>query len=75
MNLGTYKHKNNTDIAMRVIGVKRSGDGWRVIANFINIVNPKNYFLISSTGMGPDKCVYWIPDSQVSNWEPFDAKL
>ena len=75
MNLRTYKHKNNTDVAMKVIGVKRSGDGWRVIVNFINIVNPQNHFFVSSNGMFPDKCVHWVSDAQVPNWEPFNATV
>lgn len=75
MELGVYKHKYNTDTAMKVIGVRRSGKGWRVIAQFVNIVNPNNHYLMSSNGMTPDKCVHWVSDEQVPNWEPFDAKL
>lgn len=75
MNLGVYKHKYCTDIAMKVIGSRRSAGGWRVIVYFVNIVNPKKPFLCSTDGMSPRKCVEFVTDEQRDNWEPYDAAV
>lgn len=70
MKPGTYKHKNNTDVAMQVI---RSywipeKQGWKAKVNWINIVNPANPYLLTKDNV-------FVTKDQRKNWESYDAAV
>lgn len=68
MTPGTYKHINNTDVAMQVMSSKHSSDrkGWIVSVYWLNIVNPKFIFKLFMFLM-PE----FVKDEDVKNWLPW----
>lgn len=76
MRRGVYKHKYNTDVAMRVVKsfYVAAKDGWKIRVNWINIVNPNNHFVLMDS-VGPITENHFIPRDKVKDWEPFDASV
>lgn len=68
MRLGVYKHDNNTDVAMKVVGSKREEGGFRVIVLWLNIVNPNNVFRCMDKHE-----VHFIKDEQLPNWKEYNV--
>lgn len=70
MRLGVYKHVNNTDVAMKVVKslyIPAKG-GWKVRVLWLNIVNPKNIFLIDLKHE-----THFISRDKASGWENYDV--
>lgn len=59
-----YKHVNGRDCAIFPVSVKRLRDGLEVTAYWVNVVNPKNKFIIDCV---PQQ-TYKIPYDEVRNW-------
>lgn len=69
MNLGMFKHKRNTDVAMRVLRSTRRDGGFSVVVLWYNIVNPKNVFLLDTKAH-----VEFVTDVELPNWRPYDVR-
>jgi len=61
MRPNVYKHRDNTDVAMKVVKSYwiPEKNTWKVKALWLNIINPKNVFLILK--------------EKVKNWEVCDV--
>lgn len=60
-----YKHLRNTDVALKVLNSIKRDDGYSLIVDWFNIVNPKNVFLIDRFS------TEFVTNAQVENWKPY----
>jgi len=58
-----YKHVNNTDVAAEFLEIKETKKGYKVKVQWINIVNPKNFYFIDLIEE------IFIRDKDLKNWK------
>ncbi len=70
MRPGVYKHANNTEVAAKVVKSFWIPEkkGWKVKILWLNIVNPKNVYLIDHN---PES--HFISRESAKMWKVYDA--
>jgi hypothetical protein len=66
---GIYKHINCTDVAVeckRILFIPEK-NGYKVKVNWVNVVNPKNYYPCGLTEE------IFIPSSLIRDWIPLES--